>query len=440
MIHSYSIQQSLNMEQPGAEQFSMEQSTIQSEAIEQTTEHHATEHHATEHQSEIPTSIGLDGQKPSIAELESEIKALKARDATLQKINHDLERQIICQAQALSAARQELKHQQYLFQPLVEKLPDIIVRYDRQLRCIYVNPVVFQECGIEADAMIGKHLSEFKIPQQVCDLWTRELQQVFLQKKQGCFEFSYQSHSSLQSYQVLVIPELERRDEVESVIAVIHNVTAFKNKETQFFQALHEKEIFLQEIHHRIKNNMQMVSSLLNLQAGSITSSSLIDSLSEAQSRIQAMALIHEQLCQSSTFSHINFRDYAEQLAYNLLQSYHQDNHCPTLHLDIANVDLAMNQAIPCGLIMNELITNAFKYAFPNQSAGEIHCIFQQDDNQMCSLTVSDSGVGLPIGVDIYHTDSLGFQLVTALAAKLRGTLEVDRRTGSRFVLQFMRV
>ncbi|OUC14807.1 MAG: hypothetical protein B0A82_10815 [Alkalinema sp. CACIAM 70d] len=445
MIDSYSIQQSLQTEPAGSEQVEMERSTIQSQTIEQTTgyqgpEYQGPEYQALEYQAEMPTSIGLDEQKPSITELEAEIKALKARDANLQQINHELERQIIRQAQDLSALRQELKHQQQLFQPLIEKLPDIIVRYDRQLRCIYVNPVVLQECGIEAAAMMGKHLSELMIPKQVCDLWTRELQRAFLQKEQGCFEFSYQSHSTLQSYQVRVIPELGRRGEVESVMAVIHNVTAFKNKETQFFQALHEKEIFLQEIHHRIKNNMQMVSSLLNLQAGSTTSSSLIDSLSEAQSRIQAMALIHEQLYQSSTFSHINFRDYAEQLAYNLRQSFRQENHCLALHLDIADIDLAVDQAIPCGLIMNELITNAFKYAFPNQSAGEIHCIFQQDYNQMCRLTIADNGIGLPISVDIQRTDSLGFQLVIALVTRLRGTLEVDRSTGSRFVLQFMRV
>lgn len=369
--------------------------------------------------------------------LEAEIKALKAREAALQEINGDLERQIIHQAQVMNAMQQDLKQQKYLFQLLVEQSPDVIIRFDRQLSCTYVNPVVFNEYGVTPDAMIGKQLLEFTIPPLERDLWCQQLQRVFVQKNQACFEFSNQHPSALQSYQVRLLPELDEMGKVGSVLAIIHNVTAFKSKENQLFQALHEKEIFLQEVHHRIKNNLQMVSSLLNLQSSSIEDSSTIGPFADAQARIQAMALIHEQLYQSSQVRHINFREYAEQLATNLFRSYCQDDHRLTLDLNLESVHLTVDQAIPCGLIMNELMTNAFKYAFPNQVSGTIRCTFQQSPEQICRLMIGDDGIGLPTSVDIHRTDSLGFQLVTALTAKLRGTLEVERRGGSQFVIQF---
>lgn len=212
--------------------------------------------------------------------------------------------------------------------------------------------------------------------------------------------------------------------------------------EEKLRSSLQEKEVLLKEIHHRVKNNMQMVSSLLNLQANSIRDPEVLQPFIESQRRIKVMALIHEKLYQSPNLAQIRFADYVQQLAEDLLQAFGQQLPDVQLNVDVADVELTVDIAIPCGLIINELVSNALKYAFPGGKTGAIQIWFQlapdsSSDQSLYALAVQDNGIGIPEAIDWQTTESLGLQLVMVLAQKLQGTLTLDRNNGSTFQVIF---
>jgi PAS domain S-box-containing protein len=209
-----------------------------------------------------------------------------------------------------------------------------------------------------------------------------------------------------------------------------------KRAEASLEASLKEKELLLKEIHHRVKNNLQIISSLLSLQIVSTGNEIASVSLKESQNRIRSMALIHEKLYQSSDLAVIDFREYVQSLVISLTRSYVL-NHALKIDVDIEAVSLDIDMAIPCGLIINELISNSLKYAFPGGQAGEIHISLHRNGGQYC-LAVSDNGVGLPPDLDFRNTASLGLQLVTTLAGQLNGTVDCPPGKGTTFVITFL--
>lgn len=200
--------------------------------------------------------------------------------------------------------------------------------------------------------------------------------------------------------------------------------------------SLREKEVLLKEIHHRVKNNLQIISSLLNLQAGYSEDPHLQAMFEDSQHRIQSMALIHEHLYQASDLARIDFGSYIHSLATQLLGSYQHLSSQVTLSTETAEVFLGIDQAIPCGLLVNELVTNSLKHAFPDGRSGDIHIALQADAHQV-TLVVQDTGVGFPESLDLRTTDSLGLQLVCALTEQLGGTITLERHGGTIFRLTF---
>ena len=219
--------------------------------------------------------------------------------------------------------------------------------------------------------------------------------------------------------------------------SIARDITERKQIEAQILASLEEKEIMLKEIHHRVKNNMQIISSLLDLQTDMLQDEQVRGLFKESQQRIRSMALVHEQLYQSSDLARIDFAEYIERLTDHLLRSYGARADNVTLHLDIAPLSLSIETAIPCGLIINELISNAFKHAFPDDQAGEIWIEVQPADNQRLSLAVRDDGVGLPSGFDFRRTPSLGLTLVNTLIKQLNGAIELNRGKGTEFAISF---
>ncbi|MGV0027222.1 GAF domain-containing protein [Phormidesmis priestleyi ANT.L61.2] len=207
--------------------------------------------------------------------------------------------------------------------------------------------------------------------------------------------------------------------------------------EARLRSSLREKEVLLQEVHHRVKNNMQLVSSLLNLQASAIHDPNILEPFQESQQRIQVMALIHEQLYRASNLAKINFSSYVQNLATSLFQSSCANSSHIQFCVDVVAVELDIDIAIPCGLMINELVSNAIKYAFQDDRPGEISIRFSQHSDQDYVLTVQDNGLGIPIEIDIYHTDSLGLQVVCALTEQLEGTLTLNRENGTAFQIVF---
>ena len=216
------------------------------------------------------------------------------------------------------------------------------------------------------------------------------------------------------------------------------NLNRVKEVEFQLRASLQEKEVLLKEIHHRVKNNLNVISSLLDLQVDSLTDTTAIAAFQESQSRIHSIALIHEKLYQSKDLSRISFADYADELLAGLFQTFGAHGNC-RLHLDVSDSVLPIDKAIPCGLILTELVSNSLKYAFPNgKSDGEIKVCFSVLENQnLFELTVSDNGIGLPRFIDIERSASLGLQLVSMLAKQIDATVDIQRDIGTQFTFRW---
>jgi len=202
--------------------------------------------------------------------------------------------------------------------------------------------------------------------------------------------------------------------------------------------ALAAKEVLLKELHHRVKNNLQVISSLLTMQADELRDPAAHQALEESQKRVQSMALIHERLNREEDVDQLDFREYAETLTRELFYSYGA-NSDKALRFDLHPVWLGLRQAIPCGLILNELVTNALKYAFAKEGAGEILVTLTCDQNDLVKLTVADDGVGLPPGFDWRESPSLGLRIVGILSRQLDGAVEQTTGKGTTFSLTFLR-
>ncbi|MBW4523385.1 MAG: AAA family ATPase [Scytolyngbya sp. HA4215-MV1] len=208
--------------------------------------------------------------------------------------------------------------------------------------------------------------------------------------------------------------------------------------EEQLRQSLSEREVLLKEIHHRVKNNLQIISSLLQLQAQSVTDASTVAILQESQHRIESMSLIHKKLYASSDFGEIDLADYIPSLSSHLLASYQIIPGHVTLHMDVASVRLNIDQAIPCGLIVNELVSNALKYAFPDDRKGTIQIHLHLAADNQVEIIIQDNGIGLPEAVNWEYAQSLGLSLVHDLVVEqLEGCMTVERQGGTTFTLRF---
>ena len=219
------------------------------------------------------------------------------------------------------------------------------------------------------------------------------------------------------------------RDITESHEAEIR----LNDQEQKLRGSLAEKEVLLTEIHHRVKNNLQIVSSLLYLQSRKTSDDQVLSVLRESQTRVRSMALIHEKLYQCEDLANINLGDYIRSLTSYLLNSYGVASHMVKLKINVESAPLGLDRAIPCGLIINELVSNALKYAFPQGRRGEIFVNLLRDGDGKLVLMVKDDGVGLPEDLDIADTPSLGLQLVNTLVKQLDGTIEVGRKDGTEF-------
>jgi two-component sensor histidine kinase len=205
--------------------------------------------------------------------------------------------------------------------------------------------------------------------------------------------------------------------------------------------SLKEKEVLLREIHHRVKNNMQVISSLIRLQSRNVKDEQQIEMLKESQNRIKAMALIHEKLYRSKDLANIDFNDYIKNLVNDLFLSYKVSTGKVTLKMNIETVSFGIDTAIPCGLIVNELVSNSLKYAFPEGRDGEIKISLRSPEEGDIELIVSDNGVGIPKDLDFRNTESLGLRLITNLTEKqLQGKVELNRNNGTEFQIKFKEV
>ncbi|MDO8869943.1 MAG: histidine kinase dimerization/phosphoacceptor domain -containing protein [Methanobacteriaceae archaeon] len=209
--------------------------------------------------------------------------------------------------------------------------------------------------------------------------------------------------------------------------------------EEKIKESLEEKEVLLKEIHHRVKNNMQIISSILSLQSRQITDPETINIFKESQSRVKSMSMIHERLYKSENLSSINFGEYINSLSLDLLGTYASNPDLIELNINAEKIEINIDTVIPCGLILTELVSNAFKYAFPEERKGKITIDFYKE-RDLFTLKVSDNGVGLPKSLDYKNTKSLGLLLVNSLINQIDGDLTLETSEGTTFIIKFKEI
>jgi len=239
--------------------------------------------------------------------------------------------------------------------------------------------------------------------------------------------------------QFFLNPVYLEEGELQEISCIAYDITERKEIDRKIRDSLKEKEVLLQEVHHRVKNNLQVISSILNLQSSYVKDENTLDILKESQNRIKSMSFIHESLYQTTDFSSIEFTQYIETISRNLIHSYSYTTGPVELDTDFDTIYLSIDQAIPCGLIVNELVSNALKYAFPEIDGNRTNTVklHVKQNKGTISLLVADNGVGLPDDFKHEESDSLGIQLVYTLSEQLDAKLDVNSDNGASFLITF---
>ncbi len=223
------------------------------------------------------------------------------------------------------------------------------------------------------------------------------------------------------------------------ILSICRDITFHRNALESIQASLREKNVLLMEIHHRVKNNLQVISSLISLQAGKIADSDVHLLYEDLNSRIRAMSFIHERLYQSGTFSRIDFAEYIRLITADLKGTYYAHHGDCDIVFDMDTIELDIVRAVPCGLMLNEMLSNTFKYAFPpsRPEKGMIRIAFRENEDGMIELVVQDNGIGLPESVDPSKKQTLGMSLIYLLTEQLRGTVAIDREGGTQYTVRF---
>ncbi len=318
---------------------------------------------------------------------------------------------------------------------ILQSSPALVALFDRAGRYLLVSRSVEQLLGKPATEMIGRPLEEVVRP-EVATTFRQRLERLAQTGRTFDVEDVRQREDGEHIYLVTLFPLFDADGRHVASGAIGTDITEQRRAQRVAEEALHEKDILLQEIHHRVKNNLQIISSLLQLESRAVTDPVARERFEDCRSRVQAMALIHERLYRSGDLSAIDLGPYLEALAGQIIRSHGQ---VPQQMLQSVTVDVgpvAIETAVPCGLIVAELVTNAMKHAFPGQRRGELHIgLLARGDRW--ELAVADNGVGLAGPVEPQGGNSLGLKLVEALARQLRGTVEVQTQAGTKVKVSF---
>ncbi len=239
---------------------------------------------------------------------------------------------------------------------------------------------------------------------------------------------------------VCAVTVKDEKGKIKYFDGIVEDITERKKAEEKIKASLLEKDVLLREIHHRVKNNLQIISSLLNLQSRHIEDATALDMFKESRNRVRSMALVHEKLYRSDDLAKVDFCEYIRRLGSHLFMAYGINSNTVELDVDVKDVFLDINTSIPCGLIINELISNSLKHAFKDRTRGKIRVVLESQNNDKFRLVVSDNGVGFPKKFDLTKTESLGLQLVTMLIEQLQGKLVIERNLGTSFEIYFKKL
>ncbi len=328
---------------------------------------------------------------------------------------------------------------------IIDFLPDSTFVVDKDGKVIAWNHAVELLTGIKAKDILGRDNYEHSLPfyghrrPVLVDLVLKpdeETEKEYFNLRREQNHLVGESYMPMlgggKTYLWCVASALyDSKGDLVGAIESIRDITERKHSEDALKASLHEKEVLIKEVHHRVKNNLQIVSSLLRIQSMSIQDENALEAFQDSQDRIRSMALVHEKLYRSSDLSNVHINEYISQLTSELIRGFGSEKKAK-VYLDLEDAFLGIDKAIPFGLILNELITNCLKHAFPGDKKGEIHVGLNSDGNRL-ELTVYDNGVGMPQDMDIHRIRSTGLTLVQSLVKQLKGTINIKDDGGTRF-------
>jgi PAS domain S-box-containing protein len=332
-----------------------------------------------------------------------------------------------------------LAREQSLLSSLITTIPDNIYFKDLDSRFVRINEAMSRSFGLRnASEAVGRMDSDFFAAEHAREALEDEKRVMSRGESMvGKEEKEIWPDGRVTWVSTTKVPLRDPSGKITGLVGISRDITAHKQAEEEIRASLEEKTVLLKEVHHRVKNNLQIVISLLNLQAVRTKNTAALDTLQETGNRVRSMALLHETLYRSHNLAHVNFANYIENICSHLFRSYGPKVAHIRLEPHLQDIDIDLDRAVSCGLIINELVSNALKHAFPASRAGRIEIELRTTPEEQIVLRVADDGVGLPPDLDIRQTGTLGHQLVFMLADKLRGAVEITRERGVAFRIAF---
>lgn len=393
----------------------------------------------------VRAPLGAGGEVRELAEaFNAMLDRLTAAQHELGEVNRDLEDRVAVRTGELEAeviehrrTEESLRISEERQRQIIDLVPNLIFVKDANGRFLMVNAAFAEFYGKTVDDIQGTNESDLTLSAAELSRYRTEDQEVL---RSGVPRFVPESSAiaadgSTRTLHSIKIPFTFSRTTSACVLCVTTDVTAIKNVEKDLKQSLREKDVLLKEVHHRVKNNLQVINSLLSLQSQEFPDPILREALVESQNRIRSMAMVHEQLYSAGDLAGIDFGEYISRLAGQLMRLVTR----PGISYEVESdrVSIGIDVAVPCGLIVNELISNALKHAFQGRAKGAIFISLHPEGKDFATLVVRDDGVGIPAALDPETVASMGLTLVTSLTKQIHGTLVLDRTAGTSFTIRF---
>jgi PAS domain S-box-containing protein len=316
---------------------------------------------------------------------------------------------------------------------IVSTMSNFLIMLDHNKNIVTINNATTALLGYSKEELIGKPL-EYLFKDQTWETGNKLSNNTSetIVNFETCLKSKYGEHIPVLLSKSVIKDE---NGNIMGIICIGNNIVEIKEAKDKIKASLDEKELLLRELHHRVKNNLQIILSLINLQSNGIKDQQDLEIFRESQSRVKSLAIIHEKLYQSADFASINFKEYIQSLVSYLLSYYSTTNIIVDIDVE-KDIILNMDTAVPCGLIINELVTNSIKFAFPGEKTGKIYIQLRYEDGSLI-LIIGDNGIGLPDDIDFENSQKLGLQLVKTLTDQLEGNLQYNGENGTEFRIKF---
>jgi len=336
-------------------------------------------------------------------------------------------------------AEKELKKRERLLSLVTDNMLNVVGQIDAEGTFQYISPSIKTILGYDVEEILGENVFKFINLTHPDDQFMvasafREANASYLP---GGVQHRFRRADGRYIWvESLGNPLFDKENQYKGVVFSMTDIDSLKVAEKNFRTSLEEKELLLRELHHRVKNNMQIISSLLSLQTQHIKDERDLKIFESSQNRVKTMSLIHEELYSSQDFSHINLSEYIQNLTKELLTSHIEDPGRVKLTVNVEDVRMELETAIPLGLLINEIVANSVNHAFPNEQKGKIIVELERDGNAFI-LKMSDDGIGIPEDIDFKKAETLGFQLINSLVNQLDGQIEMHTNNGTRYTVKF---